>query len=92
MSAHARHKAVRVLYHTKTAFKKSAKALGIMDDFKAGVPRMAYRGVVSVINRQDSAVCRLFCNLQRVTLITEIDSVASIVNLGQGDQQVPIFC
>ena len=53
MSAHARHKAVRVLYHTKTAFKKSAKALGIMDDFKAGVPRMAYRGVVSVINRQD---------------------------------------
>ena len=25
MSAHARHKAVRVLYHTKTAFKKSAK-------------------------------------------------------------------
>jgi len=51
MSAHARHAAVRVLYHTKTAFKKSAKTLGIMDDFKAGVPRMAYRGVVSVMNR-----------------------------------------
>ena len=51
MSAHGRHKAVRVLYHTKTAFKKSAKTLGIMDDFKAGVPRMAYRGVVSVMNR-----------------------------------------
>ena len=54
-SAHSRHSAVRVLYHTKTAFKKAAKALGIMDDFKAGVPRMAYRGVVSVMNRLVSA-------------------------------------
>ena len=54
MSAHARHAAVRVLYHTKTAFKKSAKTLGIMDDFKAGVPRMAYRGVVSVMNKSVS--------------------------------------
>ena len=53
-SAHSRHSAVRVLYHTKTAFKKAAKALGIMDDFKAGVPRMAYRGVVSVMNRSVS--------------------------------------
>ena len=46
MFAHSRHKVVRVLYH-----KKAAKALGIMDNFKAGVPRMAYRGVVSIMNR-----------------------------------------
>ena len=38
---------VRVIYHNKLAFKKFAKVLGIMDDFKSGVPRMAYQGVVS---------------------------------------------
>lgn len=41
------YKAVRVTYHTRDVYKKSAKALGIMDDFKSGVPRMAYRGIVS---------------------------------------------
>jgi len=41
------NKAVRVVYHTRDTYKKSAKALGIMDDFKSGVPRMAYRGIVS---------------------------------------------
>lgn len=45
----ARHGAVRLLYHTKLVFKKYAKVLGIMDDFKAGVPRMAYKGVVSTV-------------------------------------------
>ncbi len=30
----SRHKEVRLLYHTKTAFKTFAKVLGIMDDFK----------------------------------------------------------
>lgn len=44
------HKEVRLLYYTKVGFKKMAKVLGIMDDFKAGVPRMAYRGVVSVMH------------------------------------------
>jgi alpha-1,3-mannosyl-glycoprotein beta-1,2-N-acetylglucosaminyltransferase len=40
---------VRVVYHTKEVFKKIARALGIMDDFKSGVPRMAYRGTVSTM-------------------------------------------
>ena len=48
-SAGAKHPEVRLLYHTKLAFKKYAKVLGIMDDFKSGVPRMAYRGVVSTM-------------------------------------------
>jgi len=38
---------VRVTYSTKQGFKDAAKVLGLMDDFKAGVERMAYRGVVS---------------------------------------------
>ncbi|KAA0196710.1 hypothetical protein HAZT_HAZT008070 [Hyalella azteca] len=37
----------RLLYHTKDVFKKTTKALGLMDDFKAGVPRTGYRGVVT---------------------------------------------
>ncbi len=51
MSAHKKHKAVRLMYHTKSAFKKYAKVLGLMDDFKAGVPRMAYKGVVPAMNK-----------------------------------------
>lgn len=43
-------KAVRVTYHTREAYKRTAKALGIMDDFKSGVPRMAYRGIVSFMH------------------------------------------
>ena len=39
--------AVKVIYKTKLEFKAAVKVLGIMDDFKSGVPRMAYRGVVS---------------------------------------------
>ena len=35
--------AVRITYRTKENFKQFSKALGIMDDFKSGVPRMAYR-------------------------------------------------
>ncbi|XP_013415077.1 alpha-1,3-mannosyl-glycoprotein 2-beta-N-acetylglucosaminyltransferase isoform X2 [Lingula anatina] len=38
---------VRVQYTSKTDFKSIAKALGIMDDLKSGVPRGGYRGVVS---------------------------------------------
>ena len=34
---------VRLTYHTKENFKKYSRALGIMDDFKSGVPRTAYR-------------------------------------------------
>ena len=43
------HNSVKVIYHTKEVFKKIARALGIMDDFKSGVPRMAYKGVVSTM-------------------------------------------
>ncbi|MCL4116845.1 UNVERIFIED_CONTAM: hypothetical protein GTU68_064524 [Idotea baltica] len=37
----------RLIYHTKENFKMITKALGLMDDFKAGVPRTGYEGVVS---------------------------------------------
>ncbi|XP_076080924.1 alpha-1,3-mannosyl-glycoprotein 2-beta-N-acetylglucosaminyltransferase-like isoform X2 [Mytilus galloprovincialis] len=39
--------ALRVQYSTKEEFKSAAKTLKIMEDFKAGVPRVAYHGVVS---------------------------------------------
>ncbi|XP_041356085.1 alpha-1,3-mannosyl-glycoprotein 2-beta-N-acetylglucosaminyltransferase-like [Gigantopelta aegis] len=45
--AKTEYSTVRVQYSTKDEFKTFAKKLGIMDDFKAGVPRAAYRGVVS---------------------------------------------
>ena len=50
-AAAKQHTEVRLLYYTKLGFKKMAKVLGIMDDFKAGVPRMAYKGVVSVMHK-----------------------------------------
>ena len=40
-------KSIKVIYKTKSEFKAAVKVLGIMDDFKSGVPRMAYNGVVS---------------------------------------------
>lgn len=39
--------AVRITYHTKDAYKSAAKLLGLMDDFRSGVPRTGYRGIVS---------------------------------------------
>ncbi len=42
---------VRVQYETDEVFKSLANQLGIMGDIKAGVPRMAYKGVVSFIYR-----------------------------------------
>lgn len=41
----------RLQYSTKDSFKVMAKNLGIMDDFKSGVPRTGYRGVVGFISR-----------------------------------------
>ncbi|EEB15549.1 alpha-1,3-mannosyl-glycoprotein 2-beta-N-acetylglucosaminyltransferase, putative [Pediculus humanus corporis] len=38
---------VRLPYYTKDQYKKSAKYIGLMDDFRSGVPRTAYRGVVT---------------------------------------------
>ena len=40
-------KEVRITYFTSNDYKRAAKALGIMDDFKSGVPRLAYRGIVT---------------------------------------------
>ena len=42
---------VRVQYESEELFVPLAKQLGIMNDLKAGVPRMAYRGVVSFMYR-----------------------------------------
>lgn len=39
---------VRIVYHTKDGFKSAAKLLGLMDDFKSGVPRTGYRGIVTL--------------------------------------------
>ncbi|KAM7283797.1 alpha-1,3-mannosyl-glycoprotein 2-beta-N-acetylglucosaminyltransferase-like [Ixodes scapularis] len=38
---------VRITYTNEQHFKVIANYLGIMDDFKAGVPRTAYKGIVS---------------------------------------------
>ena len=38
---------VRISYHTKDMFKNAAKLLGLMDDFKSGVPRTGYLGIVT---------------------------------------------
>ena len=38
---------VRIQYDTEQSFVALANQLGVMSDLKAGVPRMAYRGVVS---------------------------------------------
>ncbi|XP_032533399.1 alpha-1,3-mannosyl-glycoprotein 2-beta-N-acetylglucosaminyltransferase isoform X2 [Chiroxiphia lanceolata] len=43
--------AVRLQYSGRDAFKAFAKALGLMDDLKSGVPRAGYRGIVSFVYR-----------------------------------------
>ncbi|KAH9502175.1 Alpha-1,3-mannosyl-glycoprotein 2-beta-N-acetylglucosaminyltransferase [Bulinus truncatus] len=40
-------KVVRIEYTDKTSFVNLAKQFGIMEDFKSGVPRMGYNGIVS---------------------------------------------
>ncbi|KAG6923481.1 mannosyl (alpha-1,3-)-glycoprotein beta-1,2-N-acetylglucosaminyltransferase [Chelydra serpentina] len=42
---------VRVQYSSRDSFKAFAKALGVMDDLKSGVPRAGYRGIVSFLYR-----------------------------------------
>lgn len=42
---------VRVQYTGRDSFKAFAKALGLMDDLKSGVPRAGYRGIVSFVYR-----------------------------------------
>ncbi|KYQ50176.1 Alpha-1,3-mannosyl-glycoprotein 2-beta-N-acetylglucosaminyltransferase [Trachymyrmex zeteki] len=38
---------VRIPYYTRQSFKNITKLLGLMDDFRSGVPRSGYRGVVT---------------------------------------------
>ncbi len=38
---------VRILYDTRQMLKKITKSIGLMDDFKSGVPRTAYMGIIS---------------------------------------------
>lgn len=42
-------KSLRITYKSKDEFKKFAKMLGLMEDFKSGVPRTGYLGIVSFI-------------------------------------------
>ncbi|RVE53615.1 hypothetical protein evm_001756 [Chilo suppressalis] len=42
---------VRVTYSNAKTYQKAAKKLGLMDDFRSGVPRTAYRGIVSCFVR-----------------------------------------
>lgn len=44
-------KSVRIQYNSRDQFKKAAKVFGLMDDFKCGVPRTGYQGVVSFMHR-----------------------------------------
>ncbi|XP_048002192.1 alpha-1,3-mannosyl-glycoprotein 2-beta-N-acetylglucosaminyltransferase [Leguminivora glycinivorella] len=46
MSGAAPAPAVRVAYTNPRTYHKAAKRLGLMDDFRSGIPRTAYRGVV----------------------------------------------
>ena len=39
----------KIIYKTKPEFIKIAKTLSIMEDFKAGVPRGGYKGVVQTV-------------------------------------------
>jgi len=38
---------VRIIYYTKNNLKSLMKLFGLMDDFKSGVPRTAYKGIIS---------------------------------------------
>ncbi|XP_068144990.1 alpha-1,3-mannosyl-glycoprotein 2-beta-N-acetylglucosaminyltransferase [Drosophila tropicalis] len=38
---------VRIQYTTRDQYKRMTRLLGLMDDFKSGVPRTAYHGIVS---------------------------------------------
>ncbi|XP_050359064.1 alpha-1,3-mannosyl-glycoprotein 2-beta-N-acetylglucosaminyltransferase [Nymphalis io] len=43
--------AVRVSYSTARTYQRAAKKLGLMDDFRSGIPRAAYRGIVTCFIR-----------------------------------------
>ncbi|XP_068621793.1 alpha-1,3-mannosyl-glycoprotein 2-beta-N-acetylglucosaminyltransferase [Battus philenor] len=43
--------AVRVTYSNAKTYQKAAKKLGLMDDFRSGIPRTAYMGIVTCFIR-----------------------------------------
>ncbi|CAH0717158.1 unnamed protein product, partial [Brenthis ino] len=43
--------ALRVTYSSAKSYQKAAKKLGLMDDFRSGIPRTAYRGIVTCSRR-----------------------------------------
>ncbi|XP_045782597.1 alpha-1,3-mannosyl-glycoprotein 2-beta-N-acetylglucosaminyltransferase isoform X2 [Maniola jurtina] len=43
--------AVRVSYSSAKTYQRAAKRLGLMDDFRSGIPRTAYRGIVTCFIR-----------------------------------------
>ncbi|KAG6447244.1 hypothetical protein O3G_MSEX004817 [Manduca sexta] len=43
--------AIRVSYSNAKTYQRAAKKLGLMDDFRSGVPRTAYRGIVTCFIR-----------------------------------------
>ncbi|XP_073845135.1 alpha-1,3-mannosyl-glycoprotein 2-beta-N-acetylglucosaminyltransferase [Musca autumnalis] len=43
---------VRIQYNSRDVYKRTTKMLGLMDDFKSGVPRTAYHGVVSFVHNK----------------------------------------
>lgn len=53
---------VRIQYNTREQYKSLTKIVGLMDDFKSGVPRTGYHGIVS-----------FFFNGQRVYLAPNIN-------------------
>ena len=71
-------KAVKVIYKSKSDFKAAVKVLGIMDDSKSGVPRMAYKGVVPTFYKGirvylspggESLLCPLFLQKHSSNLV-----------------------
>ena len=40
---------VKLIYETKKEFENIARKISVMQDFKAGVPRMGYYGVVTAL-------------------------------------------
>ncbi|XP_046974710.1 alpha-1,3-mannosyl-glycoprotein 2-beta-N-acetylglucosaminyltransferase [Vanessa cardui] len=51
MSSTGTEPAVRVSYSTAKTYQRAAKKLGLMDDFRSGIPRAAYRGIVTCFIR-----------------------------------------
>ena len=43
---------IRITYNDKHDFDRIAQGYGVMADFKAGVPRTAYKGIVSIYRNQ----------------------------------------